>query len=314
MCTAISFNADRHYFGRNLDLEGSFGEGVTSIPHGYPIAFRRMGEVKCFSMIGMAIVRGGVPLWFDAVNEYGLGAAGLNFPANAVYLPPVEGKKNVAPFEMISFLLGQCKTADEAAALAKEINVTNIPFDETLPVTPLHWMVSDREKSIVLEPVADGLKVYENTAHVLTNNPPFPEMMTRLNDYMRCSPDEPVNTFSEKLPLKSYSRGMGAMGLPGDFSSPSRFARAAFLRANCTGKGGAGEFFRMLYVVSMPHGAVRLKPEVYEETVYSSCCDTAAGIYYYITKDSPTVYYRKRTTGDGLVFTPLKREFVPIEG
>ena len=297
MCTAVSWKGNKAYFGRNLDLEGSFGEGVVVLPRNAPIAFRREGlRSHGYAMIGMAVLAGKYPLFFDAVNEYGLGMASLNFPKNACYLSDMDGMHNVAPFELIPYVLGICKTADEAKNLLGQVNVINKAFGDGFPLTPLHWMISDGKKSLTVEPMADGLKLYENPVHVLTNNPPFDKMMSRLPDYMSLTPYEPTPRFGESnadLRLENYSRGMGSMGLPGDWSSASRFVRAVFIRENIV----AGErdiddvnaFFHILSGVSVPRGCMRLKEGVYEETIYSSCCDLADGIYYYTTYSHPAV-------------------------
>ncbi len=279
-----------HYFGRNLDLEGSFGEGVVIVPRGYRFRFRHMPEASGVAIIGIAIVQEGYPLFYDAVNEFGLGMAGLNFPKSAVYLPIKEGEANIAPFEFIPYVLTHCKNLEEVRALLKGVRLAAINFSPQFPATPLHFMVSDKTGSLVVEPTSEGLQVYENPVNVLTNNPPFPVQLTRLNDYLNLSPYEAENRFSSAVALERYSRGMGAMGLPGDWSSASRFVRAAFMRANIVaGEGeGVNAFFHMLAGVVMPRGCVRLKEGVYEETVYSCCCDTARGDYYYTTYSNPT--------------------------
>ena len=118
MCTAITYQTNHHYFGRNLDLEYSYRETVTVTPRNYPFTFRSGTRwEQHYAMIGMAYVQEGYPLYYEATNEKGLSAAGLNFPGNAVYHPYAEGKHNVAPFELIPWLLGQCATLQEARAL-----------------------------------------------------------------------------------------------------------------------------------------------------------------------------------------------------
>lgn len=315
MCTAISYTTRKHYFGRNLDLEGSFGEGVAIVPRKFPWSFRfaEAPERPC-ALIGVATVAGGVPLFYDAVNEYGLGAAGLNFPKNAVYREKKEGACNLASFEFIPYLLLTCKTLDDARALLGRVNLVKEPFGEGFPVTPLHWMISDRTGSLVAEPTADGLKIYENPVGALTNNPPFPIQLSKLNDYLNLTPYEPVNRFSDGVELAPYSRGMGALGLPGDSSSTSRFVRAVFARANTVADGeesAVGAFFRMLDNVAMLRGCVRLREGVYEETVYSSCCDTDNGIYYVTTNAdrSVTAFALRNEDLDACehVFYPLPR-------
>ena len=99
MCTAITWNGKEHYFGRTLDYTRSFGEEVVITPRNYPFHFRHVKEREThFAMIGTALVCEEYPLYYDAVNEKGLGMAGLNFPGNAVYGDPVHGKENVAQF------------------------------------------------------------------------------------------------------------------------------------------------------------------------------------------------------------------------
>ena len=88
MCTAVSYRTKDHYFGRNLDLEYSYRETVTITPRNYPFTFRKAGKLENhYAMIGMAFVEEDYPLYYDAVNEKGLGMAGLNFPRNADYKP-----------------------------------------------------------------------------------------------------------------------------------------------------------------------------------------------------------------------------------
>ena len=118
MCTAISFNAKDNYFGRNLDLEYSYSETVTITPRNYIFKFRRVKELEThYAMIGMAYVSDGYPLYYEATNEKGLSMAGLNFPGNA-YFKECEGNMdNVAPFELIPWVLWQCDSVTQAKRL-----------------------------------------------------------------------------------------------------------------------------------------------------------------------------------------------------
>ena len=115
MCTCITWENGAFYFGRNLDLEYSFGEQVALTPRNYPFQLRCLGEMNShYAMIGMATVMMDYPLYAEAVNEKGLAMAGLNFPGSAVYQEPKEGARNVTPFELIPWLLGTCATVREA--------------------------------------------------------------------------------------------------------------------------------------------------------------------------------------------------------
>ena len=322
MCTAVTYKTKDHYFGRNLDLEYSYKETITITPRNYIFHFRKMEKMEShFAMIGMAYISEGYPLYYDATNEKGLSMAGLNFPENADYRPYCDGKDNITPFELIPWILGQCASVSEAEKLLERINVLNENFSEELPLSPLHWIISDRERSITLESVKAGVKIYENPVGVLTNNPTFDYHMFNLNNYMRLSKEDPENTFAgkdSKFELKKYSRGMGAMGLPGDASSMSRFVRAAFVKTNSVSGNSEAEsvsqFFHILKSVEMQRGCVQLGKEVYEITIYTSCCNTDRGIYYYSTYDNSQIYavdmYRENLQGDGLIEYPLEKQSV----
>ena len=174
MCTAVSFRPKDHYFGRNLDLELSLGEQVIVTPRNYVFDFRCVPPIRQhYAMIGVGILRKNYPLYYDGVNEKGLAMAGLNFPGYARYRPPRERMDNIAPFELIPWILGECADVHEAVGKMRYLNLVKIPFDAELTLAPLHWMISDQERSVVVEPLKEGLRIYENPANVLTNNPPF---------------------------------------------------------------------------------------------------------------------------------------------
>ncbi len=316
MCTAATYRSKDHYFGRNLDYEFAYNQTVTVTPRNYPFTFRRMGEMRThYAMIGMAFVQENYPLYYDATNEKGLSMAGLNFPDNADYKPEAEGRDNVAPFEFIPWILGDCATVGEARVKLARVNLLKEDFSPRLPLSPLHWMISDRDGSIVVESVKDGLKVYDNPVGIMTNNPTFDYHMTNLRNYMALSPADPENRFAESLGLKPYSRGMGGLGLPGDLSSASRFVKAAFTKMNSlSGESEAesvSQFFHILASVAQQRGCCKVE-HGYEYTIYSSCCNTDKGIYYYTTYGNSRItgvdMYRENLDSDKLASYPLIEE------
>lgn len=319
MCTAVTYKTKDHYFGRNLDLEYSYMETVTVTPRNYPFAFRKMGRMEThYAMIGMAYVADGYPLYYDATNEKGLSMAGLNFPENADYKPFQDGKDNVSPFELIPWILGRCATVAEARVLLERINLLNEHFSPELPLSPLHWILSDRECSITLESVKSGIKIYDNPVGVLTNNPTFDYHMYNLSNFMGLSIADPVNSFAPGLALEPYSRGMGALGLPGDTSSASRFVKAAFVKLNsASGESeveSVSQFFHILKSVEMQRGCVLLRNGKLDLTIYSSCCNTDRGIYYYTTYDNSSItavdMHRENLDGRELRSYPLQKNQV----
>ncbi len=288
MCTAVNFTSNDNYFGRNLDLERSYGESVVITPRHFPFPMRTLPTLEShYAMIGMATVINNLPLYYEATNETGLSMAGLNFPSNAHYSAYQEGKDNVSPFEFIPYILGKCKDISEVRECLKNVNLVNINFSEDLPLSPLHWIISDRYGSVTVESVEDGLMVYDNLYGVLTNNPPFPWHMMNVNNYMSLSEAYPDNKLSDKHSFDAYSLGMGALGLPGDYSSASRFIRAVFVKEKSPcfegEKDSVSHFFHILYSVAMPKGCVLTRDGQCEYTRYSSCCNADKGIYYYTT-------------------------------
>lgn len=316
MCTAITLTTKDHYFGRNLDLEYSYTETITITPRNFPFAFRQKETMQHhYALIGTAFVQDDYPLYYDATNEKGLSMAGLNFPENAYYFPSKDDKDNITPYEFIPWVLGQCANVSEALQLLDNLSLLNEPFSDTLPLSPLHWMISDKDQSIVVESLKSGLHVHENPVGVLTNNPPFEMQLFHLNNYMNLSNDPPQNHFAPNLNLKKYSNGMGAMGLPGDWSSQSRFVRASFIKMNSrcgsSEEESVNQFFHILSSVEFPRGCVEMKKDVFEITVYSSCCNTDKGIYYYKTYENFSItavdMHREDLDGNRLICYPMKK-------
>lgn len=288
MCTCITYENGGFYFGRNLDLDVSFGQTVTITPRNFSLDFSRAGKMeRHYAMIGMASASETFPLYAEAVNEKGLAMAGLNFPGNAFYQEPDGKGLELASFEIIAWILGKCASVEEAEAYLTGMKIVNLSFAPRMPAAPLHWMLADRSKCLVLEAVEEGLKVYENPFGVLTNNPPFPFHQMNMGNYLNLTSKSPKNRFSEGLVLKPCSQGMGALGLPGDASSSSRFVRAAFYKWNSVSEpseqANVSQFFHILDGVAMIRGSVITDQGTCDITLYSCCMNTQTGVYYYKT-------------------------------
>ena len=294
MCTAITYRTADFYFGRNLDLEYSHGESVTITPRNYKFRMRNGDSIsKHYALIGIAAISDDYPLYYEAANEKGLCIAGLNFPGNATYYPHAALKENIAPFELIPWILCQCSTVSEALTHIKRMNLWHHSFSEMFPLSPLHWLLADGSRSVVLEPLSTGLRIYENPTGVLTNNPPFDYHMYNLANYLQLTAQAPQNSFSRNLKLTPYSLGMGSIGLPGDMSSASRFVRAVFTKENSISgtseMESISQFFHILSSVSQPRGLTCVKDTEYEFTQYSCCCNASKGIYYYRTYENSQI-------------------------
>ena len=322
MCTAVSFVNNGHYFGRNLDYEINYGDNIVITPRNYCLKFRFAGSLRGhFAMIGMAHVAEDYPLYYDCVNEKGLAMAGLNFVGNAFYGEPAEGKFALAPHEFIPFIMGQCASLPEAKELLKKVCLVNESFGN-FPVSELHWMISDKSGSLVVESTEQGFFVYDDPFNILTNNPEFPLQTTQINNYMGLSRRPAENRFCSNIPFKAYSRGMGAIGLPGDFSSESRFARAAFVRANSicgdSEEECVSQVFHILTAVENPSGCCELDNGTFQVTQYTCCCNCDRGIYYYNCYNNHRInavdmHRENLNTAKLIIFEPQDRESVNFQ-
>ncbi|WP_432644838.1 choloylglycine hydrolase [Methanobrevibacter sp.] len=292
MCTAARFESKDHYFGRNFDYEISYNERVTLTPRNYKLDFKNEDSLdNHHAILGITAGIDSYPLYYDAFNEKGLAMAGLNFDGYAEYSEKTESSKtNLAEFEFIPFILGKCDNVDQAYDIIKNLNMLNTSFNETLPVSPLHWMVADKNRSIVVEYTKDGLTIFDNPVDILTNNPTFDMQLFNLNNYIHVSNKNATNHFTKDYPLLDYSRGMGGLGLPGDYSSMSRFVKAVFVSQNSIANddevSSVNQFFHILNSVEQPKGATLVSSDNYEYTIYSSCMNLDKGILYYRTYDN----------------------------
>ncbi len=288
MCTSLTLPTPHgtNLFGRTLDLDTHFGEAVILTPRRYPFHFSDCyPHTHHYALLGMAAVAdgptaSGYPLYAEAMNEKGLCMAGLRFEGSAVYAPlPRDGWLNLAPWELIPYLLGTCTTVDEVREALGHICVVDKPFSDKVGTAPLHWHIADADPAhvgLILEVTAEGMNLYPADVGVLANNPAYPEQLARLAVLQSLRGDTP--------------------GLPGDYSSPSRFTRAATLRrwwpkqgrAEAEGKAGevcaVAQLFRILGAVSPTMGSVITPEGRYHRTLYTCCMDTAAGVYHWMTE------------------------------
>lgn len=287
MCTAIAQFGKKFLFGRNLDLEYGFNERATRVPRRVPLRFFAEQPIEeHYAMIGMASQENDFPLFADGMNERGLCAAGLNFPESAVYAGGMlAGAYNVAPHELIAWILAKCASVDEAEQLLRNTRIVAVPYKE-YPVAPLHWAIADRKRCIIAEPRAEGLRIFDNPTGVLTNEPPFEFHAHNLRNYLNLTARFPQERFAS-LGLRPCSVGAGAFGLPGDCTSASRFVRAAYYVQNSAAEssdfGDVSQFFHILSSVEMPRGGVFTAGDAPDYTRYSCCMDTERGAYFFRT-------------------------------
>lgn len=298
MCTGVRFSDDNGnmYFGRNLDWSTGYGQKVVLTPRGYSYKSAFLGEMKPQqgAIIGMAIVVENTPLYFDCANEAGLAVAGLNFPGYASYAPEaIDGKANVAAYEFPLWLVMNFKTVDEAEKALKNVAIVAKPINEQFPVSQLHFIIGDAKRSIVVEYTASGMEIYHNDVDVLTNQPGYGWHKENLRNYLNLFPQMPKEVKWRGTRMTAFGSGSLMRGIPGDYYSPSRFVRVAYLNTHypvkSTEEENVSRLFHTLTGVAMIDGAAEMGDGKSELTIYTGGYSSATKTYYYNTYENPQI-------------------------
>lgn len=288
MCTSFTFKTKDFYFARTLDYFCSFKEKVIICKRNYPFKFKEYKTIlNHYAIIGLGALIDNYPFYFDACNEKGLCMAGLNFVGYAKYNSKINNKINITPYEFIPYILSTCSNIDEAYKLIENINLVAIPYNDELPISELHFIISDKNKSLTIESTINGLKIYDNKIGILTNNPTFDFQMFALNNYIHLTSKDVINTFSQRIELDNYSLGLGCYGLPGDFSSQSRFVKTAYIKYNsiCNDDeiSSINQCFQIMDSVAQVDGCIINNENKYFKTLFKTLYNATKGIYYYTT-------------------------------
>ena len=297
MCTGVRFSDDagNMFFGRNLDWSEGYGERVVITPRGYKYKSAFLGEMSNSpALIGMGIVVQNTPLYFDCANEHGLAVAGLNFPGYAKYSEgPVDGKTNVSAYEFPLWVALNFKTVDEIEKVLPEVVIVARPINEQYPVSELHWIIGDAKRSIVVEYTERGMEIFKNDVDVLTNQPGYGWHEENLRNYLNLFPQMPKEIRWEKAKMTAFGSGSLMRGLPGDYYSPSRFVRVAYLNTHypvkSTEEENVSRLFHTLTGVAMIDGAAEMLDGKCEKTIYTGGYSSKTKTYYYNTYEDPAI-------------------------
>ena len=297
MCTGIRFtdNVGHMYFGRNLDWTTGYGEKVIITPHRYRYHSAFLGEnTNNLAIIGMGIIAENTPLYFDCANEKGLAVAGLNFPSYAKYEPtPVDRKINVAAYEFPLWVARNFTTVDELVIALKDVAIVAKPVNDQYSVSELHWLIGDKNRSIVVEYTENRLEIHDNPPDILTNQPGYSWHQENLRNYMNLFSQMPKEVKWGKTVMKPFGTGSLIQGLPGGYSPTDRFVRVAYLNTHYPTKSTEEEnisrLFHTLAGVAMIDGAAAMQDGSFEKTVYTGGYSTRTQTYYYNTYDDFTI-------------------------
>lgn len=301
MCTAITMKTARGecFFGRTMDFSYPLDPQLYVMPENYRWS-DAMDTVLFYNRYRFMGIGQEIPqiTFADGVNEMGFAAAALYFPGYARYSgleeAEVSGKTPVAAVDLVHFLLGSCGSVEAAAEMLDAIEIIGVADSVTRSVAPLHWIIADESGDCaVIEQTDRGLQLFDNPLGVLSNSPDFVWQMTNLRNYMNLSQDQMLPAKWGPVNLVPFGQGGGSLGLPGDFTPPSRFVRAAFLKSHTTApqdtRAAVVAGFHVLESVSIPKGVVRTARGTDDYTQYTAFMDIMSKTYYIKTYEDSCV-------------------------
>lgn len=275
-CTGISMTAaDGSYIqARTIEWGGSFLESQ------YVIVPRNMTQTSFtptgvngvtfkskYGYVGLSVAQ--KEFVAEGINEAGLSAGLFYFPNYGKYVDydPKYNSTTIADLQLVPWMLAQFATVDEVVKAINTVRIVAIESDKNVASTTIHWRVGDHSgKQIVIEIVDGVVNVYDNTVGVLTNSPSFPWHLTNLNNYVNlyAGAAAPHNLAGQKI--AATGAGSGLLGLPGDYTPPSRFVRAAFFKATApvlnTASETVNQCFHILNNFDIPIGTEYPKEKV----------------------------------------------------
>lgn len=290
MCTAIGVkDNNKVIFGRNMDFSIELNPEIYIVPACYEWQnSKAKSKVKNkYKFIGTGQNIGGI-MFADGMNEFGLGVAALYFMGFADYKKELNpNKTSIANYDLVNYLLGNFSSVKEIINNIQNINIVGIEDDLTKSIAPLHWMVIDEDDSIVIEVTMNGLQIFNNPVNVLTNSPDFTWHLTNLRNYLNLSNEQLESKKWDNLVLTPFGQGSGSFGLPGDYTSPSRFIRTSFIKNNTLiptdDEEAINTCFNILKSTFITKGLVITSRNTYDYTQYTVFMNLKSLEYYIST-------------------------------
>lgn len=302
-CTGITLKSKDNstIAARTIEWGGSYLKSqYVIVPRGYtersmtPDGAGGMTYTARYGYVGLAVEQ--KEFIAEGLNEAGLSAGLFYFPHYGEYekYDPAKKEKTISDFQLISWILGECKTVDEVKEAVSKVHIVNLdPRASTV-----HWRFIDLSgRQLVLEIIGTTPHFYENKLGVLTNSPGFEWQMTNLNNYVNLhSGTAPAQSW-DNIELKSFGVGSAFLGLPGDITPPSRFVRAAFYQATAPQQDTALktvlQSFQILNSFDIPEGLVvppgETPVDIPSATQWTSSTDINNGIIYFRTMYDSTI-------------------------
>lgn len=292
LCTAITFESSQNeiFFGRTLDFSLSISPSLYHISKHYEwcssISEKIYTDQYSFMGIGQEIHNS--VAFFEGVNESGLAMAALYFEGYADFEASSNLEEEISTFDFVHYLLGSCSSVEQIKKVLSKKRIVGLVDPITNTVAPLHWIAVDKSGAcIVIEQTSNGLEILDNPIGVFTNSPNFSWHLTNLRNYMNLTTKQLEQANWDQVELKPFSQGGGTTNLPGSFTSPERFVRAAFLKTHIETPNTRDEAvlsgYHILNNVFIPKGVVITPVGNVDFTRYVSMMNLTTGEYYYKT-------------------------------
>lgn len=282
---------------RTLEFAADLQSNVVVIPRQKSLAGTAPGDkpgLAWKTKYGVVGANGfGVPVVVDGLNEKGLAVAIFYFPGYAQYqkIKAEDAGKSLAPWELPAYLLGTCANVKQAVAASRRVPVGEVVQKDMGIVPPCHYIVTDAARQcVVLEYVGGRLQVHANPLGVMSNSPTFDWHLTNLRNYVNLSVTNVPPVDIAGIKLAGLGQGSGLLGLPGDFTPPSRFIRAVAFSQSAipvaTAHAGVLQAFHLLNQFDIPKGAARGTEHgkmVADYTLWTSVSDLTNLRYHFRT-------------------------------
>lgn len=280
--------------GRTLEFGVEVDISIAVIPRDYPFkGSTPQGDglfyISKYGVVGAASF--GNPALMDGLNEKGLAVGTFYFPTFAGYseLTTENRSKALSPVDFPNWILTQFATVEEVkAALSSVIIVPTITKGWGPEPAPFHYIVFDKQGNcLVIEPINGKLVTYDNKLGTFTNSPTFDWHMTNLRNFINLTPFNAKSIVLDGVMLEPFGAGSGMVGLPGDFTPPSRFIRAAIFSTTATPSENAekaiSQVFHILNQFDIPVGAARSKIGniTYTDETQLTCARDPQSLKYY---------------------------------
>jgi choloylglycine hydrolase len=304
-CTGIRINPKDGsvIFARTLEFADDLHSNIIVIPRATESVGTAPGDkggIRWKSKYGIVGANAfDMPAIIDGLNERGLAVGIFYFPGYAKYQDVKETDigKALAPWELGGYLLSNCANVSEAVEAAKNVRVGEVVQKDMGFVPPCHYIVNDQNgHCVVLEYVGGELKVYDNPLGVMSNSPTFDWHITNLRNYVNLTVTNVPAVEVSGIKLPGFGQGSGLLGLPGDFTPPSRFIRAVAFSQSAlpvaTAEEGVLQAFHILNQFDIPKGAARgveHGKEVADYTLWTSVSDLKNLRYYFRTFDNSRI-------------------------